>query len=158
MPVSPGHLVKGSHVLSGGPEFVRRKTLLMTKRVLFLCTGNYYRSRLAEELFNHRVRQVNADWQAFSCALAIERGADENIGPISEYALRALSDFGVPICYPVRPPIACTTEDFELADLVVAMKEAEHRSLVKARHKPWEERVIYWHVDDIDVVPDFFET
>jgi protein-tyrosine phosphatase len=25
----------------------------MTKQVLFLCTGNYYRSRYAEELFNH---------------------------------------------------------------------------------------------------------
>ena len=23
------------------------------KTVLFLCTGNYYRSRFAEELFNH---------------------------------------------------------------------------------------------------------
>jgi protein-tyrosine phosphatase len=126
----------------------------MTKSVLFLCTGNYYRSRLAEELFNHRVRQVSADWQAFSRALAIERGADENIGPISEHTLKALSEFGVPICLPIRSPIACTTEDFERADLIVAMKETEHRALVKQRYKPWEERVIYWNVHDIDVISD----
>jgi protein-tyrosine phosphatase len=126
----------------------------MTKCVLFLCTGNYYRGRLADELFNHRARQVNADWRAFSRALAIERGADENIGPISEYARKALSDFGVPICDPIRPPIACTTEDFERADLIVAMKEAEHRLLLRERHKVWEERVIYWHVHDLDVISD----
>ena len=132
--------------------------LVMPKRVLFLCTGNYYRSRLAEELFNHRVRKAGLDWQASSCALAIERGAEENIGPISEYTVKALSEFGISIRHPARFPVACTERDFLEADLVIAMKEAEHRSLVETRFNAFAASVAYWHVHDLDVVADFAET
>jgi low molecular weight protein-tyrosine phosphatase len=131
--------------------------MIMPKRVLFLCTGNYYRSRLAEELFNHRARQLGLDWRALSRALAIERGA-ENIGPISEHALKALSELDVPPLHPARHPISCSEQDLEQADLVVAMKEAEHRLLVETRFRAWAERVVYWHVHDLDVVADFAET
>jgi protein-tyrosine phosphatase len=44
------------------------------KSVLFLCTGNYYPSRFAEELFNDGAAHSGPDWQAQSRALAIERG------------------------------------------------------------------------------------
>jgi protein-tyrosine phosphatase len=129
---------------------------MRNKRVLFLCTGNYYRSRLAEELFNQRARRLELDWYASSCALALERGA-ENIGPISAFAIRALSDLDVIPVHPFRFPVACTVRDFELADLVIAMKEAEHRPLMKAKFNAWAERVTYWHVHDLDAA-DFAET
>ena len=48
-------------------------------------------------------------------------------------------------------PLACTADDLAAADLVVAVKEAEHRALLTARFEGWEDRVIYWHVHDIDV-------
>lgn len=32
--------------------------------VLFLCIGNHYGSRFADELFNHRTAHSGADWQA----------------------------------------------------------------------------------------------
>src|SRR3984885_9260626 len=92
-------------------------------RILFLCTGNYYRSRLAEELFNHRARQFNMNWLAVSRALAIEQGRDDNIGPVSPYTLKALSELGVSVGYPIRPPVACTTSDLKSANLIIAMKE-----------------------------------
>jgi protein-tyrosine-phosphatase len=34
------------------------------KTLLFLCTGNYYRSRYAEELFNHHAARGGLLWQA----------------------------------------------------------------------------------------------
>jgi protein-tyrosine phosphatase len=125
----------------------------MPKRVLFLCTGNYYRSRLAEELFNHRAYHLKLDWQATSCALEIERG-EENVGPISDHTLAALAKLGVPIGAPPRFPIACTEQALESANLVIAMKEAEHRPLVEAKFQAWADRVVYWHVHDLDVVAD----
>ena len=50
------------------------------KRVLFLCTGNYYRSRFAEILFNQLAPTRGLNWRADSRGLArlweLERGAD----------------------------------------------------------------------------------
>jgi hypothetical protein len=42
---------------------------LKPKIMLFLCTGNYYRSRFAELLFNHLAKQRGLDWQATSRGL-----------------------------------------------------------------------------------------
>jgi protein-tyrosine phosphatase len=126
----------------------------MIKQILFLCTGNYYRSRFAEELFNHRAAIERLDWSASSRALALERGA-ANEGPMSSHTLQALRDRGMAPSSSPRLPLACTAEDLERADLVVAMKEAEHRELIRERFSGWEKRVIYWHVHDLDAAgPD----
>lgn len=122
---------------------------MRTKRVLFLCTGNYYRSRFAEELFNHHAQRLGMSWRAFSCALAIERGSS-NVGAISRYTVEALADRGIKLPDPIRPPLQCSIGDFDLADVVIAMKEVEHRELIKARFAAWGRHVIYWHVHDID--------
>ena len=59
----------------------------MAFTVLFLCTGNYYRSRFAEILFNARTAQEPIDFHATSRGVATELGVD-NIGPISNAALK----------------------------------------------------------------------
>jgi protein-tyrosine phosphatase len=119
------------------------------KRVLFLCTGNYYRSRFAEHLFNDRARRAGLEWKASSRALAIERGKD-NVGPISIHAVEALAERGVRVSTE-RLPLPCTVEDLVSADLAIAVQEAEHRPLLSERFAGWERRVSYWHVHDIGV-------
>jgi protein-tyrosine phosphatase len=121
----------------------------MPKRILFLCTGNYYRSRFAEILFNHRARALGLDWESDSRALAIELGK-YNVGPISPFAKHGLNRRGIETAEPHRHPIACEAADLESADLVVALKEAEHRAYMKRKFPEWEERITYWHVHDID--------
>jgi hypothetical protein len=64
------------------------------KTVLFLCTGNYYRSRFAEELFNHHAKRDGLDCIAQSRGLALERGV-HNVGPISPFALHALKEMAI---------------------------------------------------------------
>jgi hypothetical protein len=44
---------------------------IMENRVLFICTGNYYRSRFAEAVFNHHAEALGLRWRAFSRGLAI---------------------------------------------------------------------------------------
>lgn len=123
------------------------------KTVLFLCTGNYYRSRFAEALFNHLARERCLDWKADSRALALERGKGVNIGPISAHALLGLKELSIPTEGLTRYPMQATTADFASSELVIALKEAEHRPLMRERFPEWENRITYWHIHDLDVVP-----
>ena len=118
--------------------------------LLFLCTGNYYRSRFAEELFNHRAQHAGLSWIAQSRALAIERGIS-NVGSLAPLAVRALEKRGVTARGANRPPQQCTITDLKAADRIVALNETEHRPLLLERFPGWEQRVEYWHVGDVDV-------
>jgi protein-tyrosine phosphatase len=126
----------------------------MPKQVLFLCTGNYYRSRFAEIVFNDLARKRALNWHADSRGLAREFGA-WNVGPISKYALEALATRGIQCASTTRNAMHCFEDDLQRAERVVALKEAEHRPML-AKHFPgWEDRVEYWHVHDLDAAtPD----
>jgi protein-tyrosine-phosphatase/ADP-ribose pyrophosphatase YjhB (NUDIX family) len=119
------------------------------KSVLFLCTGNYYRSRFAEELFNQRATDAHSDWSALSRALAIERGIN-NVGPISPVALRALEERGLVARASNRYPQQCAIADLEAADCIVALNEPEHRPLMLERFARWATRTEYWKIDDVE--------
>jgi protein-tyrosine-phosphatase len=122
--------------------------------VLFLCTGNYYRSRLAEVLFNSIADKMKLPWRATSRGLALERGIN-NIGPMAVSAIQTLEALGVWIgedC--CRTPAQVTTEELESADRVIALKHAEHLPLLEERYPLWTEKVEFWHIDDApEVLP-----
>jgi protein-tyrosine phosphatase len=118
------------------------------RTVLFLCTGNYYRSRFAEELFNHRAAHMRMNWQAQSRALAMERGKN-NVGPISPFVLRGLETRGIVPKGASRLPQECSLSDLGNADCIVALNEAEHRPLMRERFSDWESRTRYWGVEDV---------
>jgi protein-tyrosine phosphatase len=125
-----------------------------TSHVLFLCTGNYYRSRFAEHLFNHLAPKYQLPWRAFSRGLATELVADD-AGPISPFALYGLALRGIPLEGQIRSPIQLTEEDLAAARHIVALKRAEHLCLLRRAFPAWAERVEFWHVHDIDVAtPD----
>ena len=119
--------------------------------VLFLCTGNYYRSRFAEELFNHFTQQKGALWKASSRALALERG-EFNIGALSPFTLHGLSRRGIIPQAADRLPRQCALTDLEAADHIVALDESEHRPLMQTRFPLWEWRAEYWSVGDVGFV------
>ena len=126
----------------------------MMRTVLFLCTGNYYRSRFAEELFNHHALRAGLSWVATSRALAIEWGIN-NVGSLSPFALKALEIRGLVAKDGERPPQQCAVVDLQSADLIVALMDCEHRPLIRERFRGWEDRVEYWQVGDVDVTqPD----
>jgi protein-tyrosine phosphatase len=122
------------------------------KTLLFLCTGNYYRSRYAEELFNHGAERTRLTWRAQSRGLAVERGMN-NVGPLSPFALEALKHRGLVAQAADRFPQQCTAIDLETASHIVALYEAEHRPLIRERFSVWESQVEYWHVADVEIVP-----
>ena len=119
------------------------------KTLLFLCTGNYYRSRFAEILFNSIALKMNLPWKAISKGLALERGVN-NVGPIATSARQTLEKMGIHAagdCY-TRMPVQATHADFESADRIIALKHAEHHPLLEERFPTWLEKVEFWHIDD----------
>ncbi len=68
---------------------------MSTRTVLFLCTGNYYRSRHAEAVFNHHAAAAGLGWRATSRGLALERGAN-NVGPLARATIDRLTALSIP--------------------------------------------------------------
>jgi protein-tyrosine phosphatase len=123
----------------------------MTHKVLFVCTGNYYRSRFAEMLFNALASRLELSWQADSRGLATEFGA-WNIGPISPLVLRKLKALGVPAETEPRAPMQLKESDLAEADVVIALHASEHRPLLRRRFAEWADRVVYWDVPDLNLM------
>src|SRR4051795_11059843 len=118
------------------------------KTILFLCTGNCYRSRFAEALFNSVAGKMGLPWRASSRGLALERGVN-NVGPMAASAVQALEAMGVRAGDALtRMPAQVTTDDLERAALVVGLKHAEPLPLLQERFPAWAEKVEFWHVDD----------
>ena len=117
------------------------------KSVLILCTGNYYRSRYAEILFNRKAEESGLNWRAVSRGLAPD---PRNPGPMARYTMEALRSRGISIENHLRLPIRVTDNDFESTDHIVAVKEAEHRPMIRQSFSKWLDRVEFWQVHDLD--------
>lgn len=120
-------------------------------RLLFLCTGNYYRSRFAEEYFNHLAAAQGAGWRADSAGLARDFSPFRNPGPMSILALEELKRRDVA---PLRAhcfPRSATEADFSSFARIVALSDLEHRPLMRAHFPRWEGAVQYWEVGDTPV-------
>jgi protein-tyrosine phosphatase len=126
----------------------------MTRTVLFLCTGNYYRSRFAEIVFNSLAARAGLPWRAESRGLALEMGVN-NVGPLSRHAARRLGQLGIPFQDYLRIPRQVGEADLVRADLIIGLKGDEHRPLLLERHPPWADRAEFWEIhDDYDQPPE----
>jgi protein-tyrosine phosphatase len=121
------------------------------KQVIFVCSANYYRSRFSEHVFNWLAQQEDLPWRADSRGLAVDQWAD--IGQISHYTVEALELRGIACPREHRNPKPLTLADLASADLVIAVKEAEHRAMMVRQFPRWADRIEYWHVDDLDCAP-----
>lgn len=75
----------------------------MDNKLLFICTGNYYRSRYAELFFNDLALKSGLDWTAASRGLAANEG--HNVGPIAPHVVARLKLHGISVDEPIRFPV-----------------------------------------------------
>jgi len=129
------------------------------KRVLFVCTGNFYRSRLAEILFNHYAKAMGLDWEADSRGLA-KKMVHRGISPSVKSYLEA-SPHGAPTEEP-RNPIALSVDDILKFDLIVLLNKTEHhpelekRSQTLVRSLQDAGKLRSWNVYDLAGEANFF--
>lgn len=114
------------------------------RRVLFICTGNYYRSRFAESYFRLEAAKRRLAWDTDSRGLDIDHV--ESAGPLSTIATRYLNELGVPVDLD-RYPRLLTIDDLRSADRVIAVDREEHYPMMSARFPEWADRLTYWQFE-----------
>ncbi|MBN1131136.1 MAG: hypothetical protein JXA71_19255 [Chitinispirillaceae bacterium] len=117
--------------------------------VLFLCTGNYYRSRFAEEYFNALCARQSLPHRAVSRGLAEEFERLKNPGLISADAVAELEKSGIPVKKPVRKPQKLSGNEVPLYDLIVCLDKKEHQPMVRKRNSLKGRKIIYWKIKDL---------
>jgi protein-tyrosine phosphatase len=122
----------------------------MDNKLLFICTGNYYRSRYAEIFFNDLALKMEINWQALSRGLAADEGL--NVGPISAHALKRLKLHSIPIDEQMRFPIQLEEKDLLEANLIIALDRRDHLSMMVKQFPSWADRITYWDVPDLNIM------
>jgi protein-tyrosine phosphatase len=115
------------------------------QRVLFICTGNYYRSRFAEAIFNHHAAVNGSVWKAFSRGLAIHM-AD---GPLSTHTQLALESRKIDLAHTGLDRVQLTEKDLEQSFRNIALDQREHLAMMEAQFPHWADKIDYWNVADI---------
>ena len=120
--------------------------------ILFLCTGNYYRSRFAEELFNHLTKQGGLDWSADSAGLEVEKWRSYNPGTMSVHTVELLESKGIEIVGRYRDERQFDPAEIDTVTRCIALSESEHRPMVQAMHPELVDRIEFWTVEDLHLV------
>lgn len=122
----------------------------MKPRILFICTGNYYRSRFAEIMFNHLAEKSIPEISAISRGLKLWSG---NEGPLSKHTRTFMEQKGIDLSAHLRMPLSLSLQDLKDADSIIAMDRKEHEVLMKEYFPDWADRIDYWHFED-DYIKD----
>jgi protein-tyrosine phosphatase len=121
----------------------------ISQPVLFVCTGNYYRSRIAEILFNHLAAKHALPLKGFSRGLRLN--PQKNTGSISPHAMPFLSQIDISPAQ-IGEAAALGSDDLRLAGHIIVMDETEHRPMMREKFPEWEDKVEYWQMEDDYVI------
>ena len=119
--------------------------MFVNNRILFICTGNYYRSRFAEAVFNHHAELSQIPWTAFSRGLAVHLAE----GYLSPVTLQALDDRKIQLRHTGTDRNQLSESDLLHSSRRIALDRNEHLAMMRGQFPAWAERIEYWDVPDI---------
>lgn len=114
------------------------------QRVLFICTGNFYRSRFAEAIFNHHAEQRRITWTAFSRGLAIHLAE----GDLSSFTAEALKARQIGLRHTGLSRMQLIETDLDSSTRRIALDRLEHFTMMAQQFPGWEDRIEYWEIPD----------
>ena len=120
-------------------------------QILFICSGNYYRSRFAEESFNHHA--IENGWKARAFSKGFRPSPERNPGSMSPYALEGLRERGIAPLNAKRMPEELSEGDFVGFPRVIAMSDSEHRPMMRERFPAYETTIDFFLVEDLHLEP-----
>ncbi len=114
-------------------------------KILFVCTGNFYRSRFAEAVFNARAQARGLPWRAFSAGLAVETSPKG----LSVHALNGLRLMNIPAGFTEPRKRPFSLDILAQADRCIAMQQTEHQPMIESTFPEISSRIQYWEVPDL---------
>lgn len=122
------------------------------KKALFVCTGNYYRSRLAQLLFNHYAEQAGIGWKATSRGLLMQT----TVRGLSPHAIDYLESKELGhLAEDPRDPASLSIDDLPEFDLIIVLNRFEHRPMFEQRYR-WlilalenDRKLRWWNIYDL---------
>jgi protein-tyrosine-phosphatase len=115
-------------------------TCVGSMKVLFVCSGNAYRSPVAEALLKKLKPEVEVDSAGVNPAIPISEAAKSYLA--KENAQKYLK----------HAPEGLDIKEFESYDLIVAMKP-EHKEAVLRKCPRCAGRIVVWNIDDPYFLP-----
>lgn len=109
-------------------------------KILFVCTGNAYRSPVAEALLRHLNPNVEADSAGISPAIPISNDASKFL--LREDAQKHLK----------TSPESLSQKNLESYDLIVAM-ETMHKEAIVSRCPKCADKIVVWNISDPYFLP-----
>ena len=109
-------------------------------RILFVCSGNAYRSPVAEALLRKLRPEIKVDSAGIHPAIPISEAAKSYLG--RENATKHLK----------QTPEGLDKKKLDEYDLIVAMKE-DHKDAILSRCPKCTDRIVIWNIDDPYFLP-----
>lgn len=122
------------------------------KNALFVCSGNYYRSRLAQLLFNHYAERIGLDWKATSRGLLMQT----TVRGLSPHAIAYLTAKDLAhLAEDPRDPASLSVDDLPGFDLIIVLNRFEHQPMFEQRYR-WvvqalenDGKLRWWNIYDL---------
>ena len=120
-------------------------------KVVFVCTGNYYRSRFAESYFNYLCDILKLNYEADSYGLAIHYADElaEKHGELSPFSRERMEHIGIPDNYFERSRKSLTKDAIENSDVIIAMDEDEHTEMIMEQFPSYINQFNFFKVKDV---------
>ena len=131
------------------------------QQVCFVCTGNLYRSKYAEGVFNKLCIDNNTlNLRAFSRGLAVQHTSKYSHGESFTSPIRlALDSYDriveeeIPFCLIGPTNVMLTEYDCESSDVIVLMNHDEHMTKMKSRFPKFIDKVVSYKIGDKHYLP-----
>jgi protein-tyrosine phosphatase len=141
-------LALGPALLGGngaGKAMAKARSARRGSHVLFVCTGNFYRSRFAEAIF--KTHASSGDLTASSRGLDTSKPRDTGLSPLVVDELKRLK---IPLDVVAGYPRQLKREDLDAADVVVLLDGREHVPMLQKQFPQVDmTKVRQWSVQDV---------
>lgn len=136
-------IVAGGYICKFIKFRLKLETCVTFMKVLFVCSGNAFRSPVAEALL-----------KKFKPEIEVDSAGIHPVIPISEAAKKYLAKENAEQ-YLKRVPEGLDGKQLDECDLIVAMK-VEHKDAVLSRCPECADKIVVWNIDDPYFLPHGF--